>query len=277
MNKKGFFICLSIFLIACNANRKQAAVYLGNAQKLYEQCEYSSAKNNLDSIKILFPKELEILKQSLKLRRRIEIKEQEQNIVFCDSMLTVRLAEAERLKSGFLFEKNPEYDNLGKYIDKRQQIEAKIQSSYIRTQVNELGEILFSSVYYGSRRIQHVQLKVSKTNGEFTETMVIPPDGGFNYSFTDEGMTTEIVTYAQGKDNGVIQFIYNNKESALKAEYLGKEKYSFIISASDKNILAKTFDFALILSDIEKLKKEKEKSLLRIMYLEGKTTDGTGK
>ena len=274
MYKKEIIICLLFFLIACNANKKQATVYLENSQKLYEQGEYTSAKNQLDSIKILFPKEFEVQKQGLLLRRRIEVKEQERNLNFCDSLLTVRSAQAEAMKPGFLFEKDPKYDDTGKYIDKSQRVEAKLQTSYIRTSVNELGEIQLSSVYYGSRPIHHSRLKVSKSNGEYAETEIIPYDGGMNYSFVDGGMTTEVVTYIQGKDNGVIQFIYNNEESALKAEYLGKESYAFTISASDKNVLVKIFDFAAVLSDIDKLKKEKEKSSQRLKYFESKLAAG---
>jgi len=272
MNKKEYFICLLLFLIACNSEKKQATAYLEKARNLYEQGEYAPAKSNIDSIKKLFPNMFEIQKQGLQLRRQIEIKEQELHLNFCDSMLTVRLAEAETMKPGFLFEKNPEYDDVGKYMDKSQRIEAKLQSSYIRTNVNESGEILLSSVYYGNRPIRHSQLKVSKSNGEYAETLQIPYDEGLNYSFVDGGMTTEVVTYTQGKDNGVIQFIYNNKESTLRAEFIGKGKYTFTISAADKNVLAKIFDFAVVLSDIDKLRKEKEKSSERLKYLEGKLT-----
>ena len=276
MNKKEILIVLLLFIIACNSNKKQSIAYLENIQKLYDQGEYAQAKDRLDSIKMLFPKEFEIQKQGLQLRRRIEVGEQERNLNFCDSLLKIRLSEAETMKSGFVFEKDPKYDEVGKYIDKSQQIEAKLQSSYIRTHVNERGEILLYSVYYGSRPIHHSRLKVSKSNGEYAETQLIPYDGGLNYSFVDGGMTTEIVTYTQGKDAGVIQFIYNNKDAALKAEYLGsrKEKYTFTISPSDKNVLVKIFDFAAVLSDIDKLKKEKEKSSQRLKYLEEKLSAG---
>jgi len=272
MNKKEYLICLLFLLIACNSNKKQATAFLESAQKLYEQGEYAPAKSDLDSIKKLFPKEIEVQRLGLELRRRIEIKENELNLVFCDSMLTVRSAEAETMKPDFLFEKDTAYDDVGKYIDKRQRLETKLQTSYIRTNVTETGEMLLYSVYYGSRPIQHSQLKVSKTSGEYAETENIPYDGGLNYSFVDGGMTTEVVAYKEGKDGGVIQFIYSNKDFVLKAEYLGKEKYVFTISASDKNVLVKTADFAVILSDIDRLKKEKEKSAQRLVYLKGKVT-----
>jgi len=270
MIKKEYLICLLFVLIACNSNKKQAIAYLENAQKLYERSEYVSAKNTIDSIKSRFPKEFEIQKQGLTLKRKVEIKEQERNSVFCDSVLKVRLAEAETMKPGFLFEKDTTYDDVGKFVDKNQRLEARLQSSYIRTQVNEVGEILLSSVYYGSRPIQHSRLKVSKANGEYAETEVIPYDGGLNYSFVDGGMTTEVVTYTKGKDDGVIQFIYNNKDSVLKAEFIGKEKYALTISTADKKVLVRTFDFAIVLSDINKLKKELDKSSQRLKYLEDK-------
>jgi len=270
MFKKVYIIFIALLLFACNSNKEKATVFLESAQKLYEQADYESAKNNLDSIKILYPKEFKIQKKGLMLRRYIEIKEQELKMVYFDSLLNVRVADAEKMKKNFIFEKNPEYDDLGKYIDKNQQLEDKLQSSYIRSNVNELGEMFLFSVYYGSRPIRHSRLKVSKPNGEYAETQNIPYDGGLNYSFVDGGMTTEVVTYSQGKDNGVIQFIYSNKDSAIKAEYLGKEKFTLTISSADKNVLMRTYDLSIVLSDIEKLKTEKEKCYVRMLYLESK-------
>jgi hypothetical protein len=267
MLKNACFIGLIFILISCNSNKKQALTYLEKAQTHYEQAEYELAKSTLDSLKIRFPKELEVRKKGLELNRRIETKVHERNLFFCDSLLNLLLAEAEVMKSGFLFEKDPEYDELGKYVEKSQRLENKLQRSYIRTGVNENGELLLSSVYYGSHPIHHSCLKVFKATGDSAETQIIPYDGGMNYSFVDLGMTSEIVTYAQGKDNGVIRFIYDNNTTALKAEYLGQKKYVFTLSSADKNALVKTVDFAVILSDISKLKKEKEKSLQRLKYL----------
>ena len=267
MKKNACLIGLIFFIIACNSNKKKAFYYLKQAQIHYEQAEYGLAKNLLDSMKIKYPKELAIRKQGLHLNRRIEIKEHEWNLLFCDSLLQLRLAEFEAIKSGFLFEKDPEYDDIGKYVEKSQRLENKLQRSYLRISVSESGELQLSSVYYGSRPIHHSRLKVLKASGDYVETQTILHDGGMNYSFVDLGMTTEIVTYAQRKDNGVIRFIYDNNNAALKAEYLGQTKYAFGISPADKNALVKTVDFAVILSDIDKLKKEIEKLTQRLKYL----------
>jgi hypothetical protein len=267
MKKNACLLGLIFLVISCNSNKKNAFFYFKQAQIHYEQAEYGLAKNLLDSIKIRFPKELEIRKQGLQLNRAIEIKEHERNLLFCDSLLKLRLTEIEVLKSGFLFEKDPQYDDIGKYVEKSQRLENKLQRSYLRTSVNERGELLLASVYYGSSPIHHSCLKVLNATGDYVKTQVVSQDGGMNYSFVNLGMTTEIVTYARGKDNGVISFIYDNKDAALKVEYLGQTKYTFTISPSDKSALVKTVDFAVILSDIDKLKKEKLKSTQRLKYL----------
>ncbi len=265
-----FIIFYFLFLSSCNNDKKEAQQLLDQAKTFCESSDFGSAKLTLDSLKKRYPKEVEIQKENLQLMRFVDLKEQERNILYCDSMLVVRQLQADSLKPLFIFEKDKEYDEIGKYIDKQQSIERNVQRSYIRSGVNERGEMYLASVYYGSGPIHHTQLKVSKSNGEYTETASIPQDGGLNYTFTDLGMTTEVVTYQNGKDSSVISFIYNNKDLPLKAEYIGKKNYSFTIAPGDKKSLAKTFELALVLYDLERLKKEKEKSLQRIEYLQSK-------
>jgi hypothetical protein len=263
-------LCVLFFAASCNYDKEKALNYIEKAQTLYDSAEYASAKQLLDSLKILYPNEFELQKQGLKLSRQIELKNQERNLAFCDSMLTVRQSQAEVMKSEFLFEKDPIYDERGKYVDRRQKLENNLQCSYIRCSVDELGEMSLVSVYYGSQAIHHSQLRVSKATGEYAETQVVPYDGGLNYSFVDFGMISEIVTYTQDKGESVIQFISNNKDVALKADYLGGKNYSISISQKNKNALAKTFDLSIVLSDIEKLKAEKRKAEKKSAYLQAK-------
>ncbi len=269
--KKFFQVIMLVLLVsACTNDQKSAQGFLDRAHSLYENDQFDAAKRTLDSLKADYPKQLDVLKEGLQLMRRIEWSEQERNILFCDSMLVVKQAEADSMKKLFVFEKDPQYDETGKYIDKQQLIERNLKHSYIRSGVNEQGDMYLASVYYGSGRIRHQQLKVIAPDDTYGETAVIPEDGGANFSFQDLGMITEVVTYQNGKDNSVILFIYNHKDSRLKAELIGQKKYSFIISDGDKKSLVKTYDFSVVLSDIMRLNKEKEKAEARIAYLRSK-------
>ena len=270
MKKYLFLMLVFPFFLSCNNDEKKARMYLTHANELYENADYASAKLKLDSIKLLYPKQLNMQQESLRLMRLIEWKEQERNLAYCDSVLIVRQQESEALKPEFIFEKT-EYDEVGKYFDKKQKVENNLQKSYLRVWTDEFGGIVLASVYYGAKPLNHSGLKVSDpATGEFAETQLIPDDGGLNYSFKDLGMTTEIVSYSKEKDNGVILFICDRKDKPLKAEFLGGGKYSITISSSDKNALTKTVEFSSILSDIEHLKKEKEKAAKRIEYLRKK-------
>lgn len=252
-----FFIGILLLSFSCNKKGIEARAYLENARNFYENADYDSAQKLLDSLKILYPDEFEIRKEGLQLGRLVKLGQQERNRILCDSLLQIRLAQLDAMKSKFIFEKNPEYDDVGKYYAKSQKLENNLRRSYIRSCVNELGIMELASIYCGARPIRHTGLKVSDSKGEYAETETIPRDGGMNYSFTDLDMTTETITYINGKDNGVIQFIYNNITIPLKAEYTGgNKKYVIAVSQADKDALADIRDFSVVLSDIDRLNKE---------------------
>lgn len=270
--KKYLYLCfLALWTISCNNDSKLAENLLNEAQAYYESHEYANAKSYLDSLKNTFPKEAAIQREALQLMRKIDLGEQIRNLNYCDSMLIVCRSKADSLKQHFIFEKDADYDEIGKYVSKQQKIENNVQRSYIRCGVNERGEMYLASVYYGANPINHSQLKVFAPDGQYTETEIISRDGGLNYSFKDLGTTTEIVTYLKGKDGGVIQFIYNHHNEKLKAEYLGGGKtYTFQITVNDKDAVVETSELATVLNDIDRLEKEIQKAQGRIEYLRTK-------
>lgn len=266
-------ICIAfaaITLAACNQTEKEAQARLNNARSMYERNEFFAAKSEIDSLRALYPKEYKVLKEGLALMRQVELKEAERTIAFCDSLLPIKIEEAETLKKGFAFEKDSVYEEIGNYIWKQQTIERNVQRCYIRSGVNEKGEIYLASVFYGGAPINHTGLKVSTPDGQFAETASIAYDGGVNYRFKDLGKTTEVVTYKGEKGLDAAKFIATNVKERIKAEYTGGKPYTIYIADGDKKAIAATYDLAIVLSDLENLIKEKDKSTNRIAYLKNK-------
>ncbi|WP_075556323.1 hypothetical protein [Parabacteroides timonensis] len=266
-------ICIAfaaITLAACNQTEKEAQARLNNARSMYERNEFFAAKSEIDSLRALYPKEYKVLKEGLALMRQVELKEAERTIAFCDSLLPIKIEEAETLKKGFSFEKDSVYEEIGNYIWKQQTIERNVQRCYIRSGVNEKGEIYLASVFYGGAPINHTGLKVSTPDGQFAETASIAYDGGVNYRFKDLGKTTEVVTYKGEKGLDAAKFIATNVKERIKAEYTGGKPYTIYIADGDKKAIAATYDLAIVLSDLENLIKEKDKSTNRIAYLKNK-------
>lgn len=265
-----FFLALSLSLsfCACNQDKELAQALLEQAQTQFENGNYAAAKTDVDSLKVLYPKQFEQQKAGLRLIRTIELNEQQRNLSYCDSLLKVREIEAEGMKKTFVFEKS-DYDEQGKYIDKSQLVENNIGRSYLRSGVTEDGEMYLASIFYGGKALKHNQLKVSKPNGDFMQTQVIAADGGANYSFTDLGMTTEVVTYQKGRDAGAIAFIFNNASETLKVEYLGGQRsFAITLSNTDKRAIAKTAELSATMKEITFLRQEIAKSAKRIQYLQ---------
>lgn len=276
MKKSAICIALAaITLAACNKTEKEAQARLNNARSMYERNEFFAAKSEIDSIRALYPKEFKVLKEGLSLMRLVELKEAERNIAFCDSLLPIKIEEAEVLKKGFTLEKDSIYEDIGNYIWKQQTIERNVQRCYIRSGVNEKGEIYLASVFYGGAPINHTGIKVSTPNGQFAETASIPYDGGVNYRFKDLGKTTEVVTYKGEKGLDAAKFISSNIKDRIKVEYTGGKPYTLYIADGDKKAIAATFDLATVLSDLENLLKEKDKATNRMAYLKNKLDTNT--
>ena len=275
MKKSAICIALAaVTLTGCNNDEKKAQARLDSARNMYERNELFAAKSEIDSIRILYPKEFKVIREGLTLMRQVEQKEAERNLAFCDSLIPIRQQELEGLKKGFNLEKDSAYNEIGNYVSKQQTIERNIQRCYIRSGVNEKGEMYLASVYFGANPLNHTGIKLSTKDGLFAETPAIPYDGGLNYRFKDLGNTTEVVTYQGEKCEDVVKFIFANQKERIKVEYTGGKPYVLYIADADKKAIASTYELATVLSDIEKLTKEKEKAIKKLAYLEKKLSGG---
>lgn len=275
MKKSAICIALAaVTLTGCSNDEKKAQARLDSARNMYERNELFAAKSEIDSIRILYPKEFKVIREGLTLMRQVEQKEAERNLAFCDSLIPIRQQELEGLKKGFNLEKDSAYNEIGNYVSKQQTIERNIQRCYIRSGVNEKGEMYLASVYFGANPLNHTGIKLSTKDGLFAETPAIPYDGGVNYRFKDLGNTTEVVTYQGEKCEDAVKFIFANQKERIKVEYTGGKPYVLYIADADKKAIASTYELATVLSDIEKLTKEKEKAIKKLAYLEKKLSGG---
>lgn len=262
-----------ILLCSCGNQEKEAKARLEGAQTMFENGELFAAKNEIDSIRTLYPKEVKVLRESLGLMRRVEIKEAERTLAYCDSLMPIRINEAEELRKAFVFEKDSVYEEVGTFIWKQQTIERNINRSYIRSGVNEKGEMYIASVYYGTSPINHTAIRLSAPDDLHAETAAIPYDGGVNYRFKDEGATTEVVTYKGEAGLDAINLIYNKAGERIRVEFTGGKPYVIYMADADKKALVATFDLGTVLSDINRMTSEMNKAQKRLEYLKAKLNE----
>jgi hypothetical protein len=268
-------IAVALLLTAFGCGKtNEAREQLTRAREMYGNRRFTAAKNVIDTLRANWPREVDVLKEALTLMRMVERAESEQNIAYCDSLMPLRIAEAERLKQGFVFEKNAEYEDVGNYVRRRLTVERNVERSHIRCGVDERGEMYLASIYFGSRPLNHTGLRLTAPDGSFAQTATIPFDGGMNYRFRDGGNTTEVVTYKGENCLGAVNFVYGaDKRTRIRAEYTGGTAFSLSLTEADKEDIRATYDLAVVLGDIETMRLEKEKSAKKIRYLDDRLNE----
>lgn len=267
MKKQVILSFIPLLLIACgDGTEKKAAEKLGQALEAFDARDFSRAKMEIDSIKILYPKAFAARKEGIKLMQQVELAEQKQTVVYLDSILAEKQATFEAIKGRFALEKDTAYQEVGNYMWPTQVVEKNLHRSYLRFQVSEQGAMSMTSIYCGSSNIHHLAVKIIAPDGTFAET----PTSNDSYETTDLGEKIEKADYLLGQDGDVMRFIYFNHDKNLKVEYMGGAKYTTTLSAADRQALKETYELSQVLLAIEQARKEKEEANLKIGFVSRK-------
>ena len=257
-------LCATLVLASCgNDAEKKANERLTTARTAFEQGDYNEAKLQIDSIKILYPKAFDARREGISLMQQIELKEQQQSLVYLDSILQTKQKEFESIKNKYVLEKDAEYQQTGNYFWPTQTVEKNLHRSFLRFQMNEQGVISMTSIYCGGSNLHHFAVKVIAPDGSFAET----PASKDSYETTDLGEKIEKADYKMGADGNVMGFLYLNRDKNIKVEYIGDRKYTTTMTSADRQALAGIYELSQLLSSIEQIKKEQEEANLKIQFV----------
>lgn len=144
-------------------------------------------------------------------------------------------------------------------------VEKNIGRSFLRAQVNELGEMLLTSIYCAGGSIHHTAVKVSTDGDLFAQTAPSPD----SYETTDLGRPIEKADYRVGKDDGgVAAFIVANQDKRrFRLEFIGDRNYTTTMRTDDVKAIAAISDLARILSAMEQIRKEQNEANLKLKFV----------
>ena len=273
MKKAAFLACLCCTLFSCSNVEKKAGEKLQAAREAFERGDYSEAKIQIDSIKILYPKAFETRREGIGLMQQVELKEQEKTLVYLDSMLQEKQKEVDTIKKNYTFEKDAEYQKIGNYLHPSQVIEKNLHRSYLRFQVDETGVMSMTSIYCGPHNIHHLAVKVTAPDGSFAET----PASKDSYETTDLGEKIEKADYKLGEAGNVIAFLHLNKDKNIRVHSLGERSYATVMTPNDRKAVAAVYELAQLLSSITEIKKNMEEANLKIEFVKRKMQERESK
>jgi hypothetical protein len=242
-----------VFLFAaCGpSDEDKARTKLNFAKVLLEKQDTTAALSQLDSISILYPKAPYSLNAAKNIMTEINFELLHRKETALDT-IKARIAQ---LENSFIKEKT-EFDRFTKYIHKRQTLQGSLIRSFIQIHLDERGDLFLSSNYHGKSSINHYGIRVYDADIS-AKTDSIPVGDSNNHQSDFMEYKWEKVSYRNGKDNGVIEFIANHADRKLKAVFLGKGQFYIILEEFDK----KAVKDAVALSKAIKSKSELEKEI----------------
>ncbi|MBR6621896.1 MAG: hypothetical protein IKK90_05370 [Bacteroides sp.] len=252
-----------VILTACgDGGEKQAQIRLQKAEAALQQENFSEAKLQIDSIKILYPKAFEARKRGIKLMQQVDLKEQRKTLVYLDSMMSVKQSHLDSIKGRFVLEKDTAYQEIGNYFYPTQVVEKSLGRSFLRGQVNELGEMSLTSIYCAGGALHHTAVKVS-VGDTFAET----PVSKDSYETTDLGRVIEKADYKIGEDGGVTNFIVANQDKNIQLQFIGDKTYRTAMQKNDRIAIVELTGLARILSAMEEIRKQQKEANLKIQFV----------
>ena len=271
MKKIGISALLALVTLAgCgDGGEKEAQIRLQKAEAALQQENFSEAKLQIDSIKVLYPKAFEARKQGIKLMQQVDLKEQGKTLVYLDSMMQVKQAQLDSIKANFVLEKDTAYQEIGNWFYPTQVVEKNVGRSFLRAQVNELGEMSLTSIYCAGGQLNHTSVKVS-IGDTFAET----PMTNDSYATTDLGRTIEKADYKVGEDGGVVGFIVANQDKNIQLTFVGDKTYRTAMQKNDRKAIVELVELARILSGMEEIRKQQKEANLKIQFVTRKIEEG---
>lgn len=263
MRKIGFVCVLGLLLAGCDdGGEKKAQENLRKAEAALQAENFNEAKLQIDSIRLLYPKAFEARRQGIQLMQQVDLQEQRKSLVYLDSLMAVKQAQLDSIRGRFVLEKDTAYQEVGNYFYPTQVVEKNIGRSFLRGQVNELGEMSLTSIYCAGGTLHHTAVKVS-VGDTFAETQPTKD----SYETKDLGRTLEKADYKLGEDGGVIAFIVANRDKNIQLQFLGDRTYRTVMSSNDRKAIAELTELARILSSMEQIRKDQKEANLKIQFV----------
>jgi len=265
------FSFLTILLSSCNTRKveeQNADLMLNKIEQLINENAFNAAKIKIDSIHLLYPMLVDKRKIAAAFSDTITRRESARTLSYCDSILPLKVLEADSIKRNFKFEKDTIYQEFGNYIYKTQRIEDNTNRNYLKAYVNENAEFFLVSNYCGTK-IEHTSVEVS-VNDMFASTDTIEITNAAYHSFTDAGTRWETITFKNEEGNRIAAFIAQYQAMPIKVMLHGNKTINYYLPATDKKAILETYNLWVVKKDVVQLQKEIKKAKFKIQKIKSR-------
>lgn len=263
MKNKILLLPLLLLAVACTGNKQDAEAMLNQAQQYYMAGDCAAATQWIDSISVVFPDEVEIIRRGMMLQCQVNQKMYEAELIRVDSLYNIVTAEVAALKPQFELVKEGKEQTVANYVYKGSRSGGVVSKSELRAHVTEKGDFLLTSVYCGGNKINHTGISVKHPNGGDATSKLMAYDGAKNYRYTSGGKAVEMVTYNLAQCREVADAIAQTT-GKLVVNYVGGKSHSITLDNNTRKAIADTYRLAVAMSQVDSLYSRREYSILQL-------------
>ena len=270
--KRILFLCLvALTVLSCNTKQRErnaAFARVDEARTLVQTGSLNAAKMQLDTVHLLYPRQVDARRAAKSLMDSITYIEACRTAAYADSLLQPLLPEVDKLVKGFNREKNGEYENYGRYVHKLLPTGRNTNRCFLQAYVNEDMRVAAKSYYYGAAPVNQQAVTLSVGDEVFRA-------GGANHAFEAEGRH-EILTLDEPSSLGLLAFVSAHKADRLKVTLNGTRTYVYYLSQQEKQALEETFRLAVSMKDVRRLEDLLNTADRQMKHYESKTASLPG-
>ena len=236
----------TFLLFSCEKSVEEPArLLLAKAKEMFADDDYNNARMLIDSISVSYPKAYKTRREAEILRREVMLKEKQRDVEYFTGMYDMLTLRRDSLVTGFVFNKDAQYQDIGYYTVPSQAIALNPFNSFLRASVKENGDAILTSYYRGAK-IAHKTLKVSAG-----ESFVTCDSPFVSRSYWYLGVYNERREYRYGADGGVMDYIAS-ATSPIKVELFGEQgKYEYLLRSEDATAVKRVIELANLLKMVE--------------------------
>lgn len=242
-----YAVILALFLLTgCGpSNQELAQQRVETARALIAEQRYEAALQQIDSLNMLYPKQVAQRKAGKALKDSVHYLQALRSRAYADSLLQDLLPKVDDALKAFRYDKDERYQDKGQYVYRTLQTGWNTQRCFLQASVSDDRKTVLKSFYYGARPLSQESVLLQSS----TESVEIR---GSNHAFEVEGWH-EIMTVKEDKALEVLNFISTHIDDKIRVTAQGKNKAAYILTDNEKTALQETYRLGILMRDIARL------------------------
>lgn len=239
------FICAFILFQSCSKKEDNKANEYLQKISTTATIDEQQALNLIDTLHILFPKDIPTRRAADTLKWQIEYKQSIRSLKYLDSVIIECNAAIPQLVKPFKYTKDEKYQDVGIFEHNILRTENNTARCYLKPTTDEHGKLTLTSYYVGSKT-NHNQFRISVDSTTLSSSIA---ENSKIYNFVDVDKYYETIIFDQDVDISIFKFIHENQDKRIKITLLGEKEYIYYLNSNEKKAISQTYELGTMLYD----------------------------